>query len=99
MPTNTRIVSHYVYPLPWSLTQSDWAILAVALLFSGEENFGRYLDLYAHHTHYNNLKNLPRHISYVQYLDILSKVNDDGAIHGELSSQIKLTKDYERCAS
>ncbi|KAG8884070.1 hypothetical protein FRB97_005292 [Tulasnella sp. 331] len=67
----------------------------VALLFSGEESFGRYLDLYAHHSQYNNFKTLPRHVSYVQYLDALSKVLDEKTLHQELSSTIKLSKDYE----
>ncbi|KAG8949278.1 hypothetical protein FRC04_008880 [Tulasnella sp. 424] len=67
----------------------------VALLFSGEESFGRYLDLYQSHSAYNNLKNLPRHISYVQYLDILAKIKDDGVLHADLAQDIKLTKDFE----
>lgn len=72
------------------------ASLAVALLFSGEESFGRYLDLYQSHSAYNNLKNLPRHISYVQYLDILAKIKDDGVLHADLAQDIKLTKDFEK---
>ncbi|KAG9002045.1 hypothetical protein FRB94_004137 [Tulasnella sp. JGI-2019a] len=67
----------------------------VALLFSGEESFGRYLDLYAHHSQYNNFKTLPRHVSYVQYLDALSKIREEKTLHQELSSTIKLTKEYE----
>ncbi|KAG8986623.1 hypothetical protein FRB90_003876, partial [Tulasnella sp. 427] len=67
----------------------------VALLFSGEESFGRYLDLYLSHTAYNNLKNLPRHISYVQYLDLLAQVQKDSVLHRDLAQDIKLTKDYE----
>ncbi|KIO17790.1 hypothetical protein M407DRAFT_227443 [Tulasnella calospora MUT 4182] len=67
----------------------------VALLFSGEESFGRYLDLYQSHSAYNNLKNIPRHISYVQYLDLLAKIKDDGVLHADLAQDIKLSKDYE----
>ncbi|KAG8907011.1 hypothetical protein FRB99_005531 [Tulasnella sp. 403] len=67
----------------------------VSLLFSGEESFGRYLDLYTAHALYNNLKGLPRHVSYISYLDTLSKVKDDRVIHNELSTEIKLSKDYE----
>ena len=42
-------------------------------MFSGEESYGRYLDLNANHTQYNNLKGLPRHVPYIAYLDILAK--------------------------
>ncbi|KAJ3375134.1 Splicing factor 3A subunit 3 [Allomyces arbusculus] len=37
-------------------------------LFSGEELFGRFVDLHALHEQYVNLKDLPRH-SYLAYLD------------------------------
>lgn len=71
-------------------------MIAVALLFSGEENFGRYLDLYTSHTQYNNLKGLPRHVSYIQYLETLSSVGDHNVVHHELPQETKLAKDYER---
>jgi len=64
-------------------------------MFSGEEKYGRYLDLYANHSQYNNLKGLPRHVSYIQYLDILASVSDGGSVHTELSQTVKLSKDYE----
>ncbi len=81
-----------------NIAELNWSPVAVALLFSGEETFGRYLDLYTHHNAYNNLKGLPRHISYAQYLDLLASVQEDGVVHKELSSTIKAAKDYEKYA-
>ncbi|KAG8924369.1 hypothetical protein FRC02_010478 [Tulasnella sp. 418] len=67
----------------------------VALLFSGEESYGRYVDLYANHTQYNNLKNIPKHVSYIQYLDILASIKEGGMVHPEVSSTVRLSKEYE----
>lgn len=39
-------------------------------MFSGEEAYGRHLDLYQPHTMYLNLKGSSR-LSYVAYLDML----------------------------
>ncbi|KAI6163114.1 hypothetical protein EDD17DRAFT_1571259 [Pisolithus thermaeus] len=43
----------------------------IGLLFSGEEAYGKYVDLYTSHTAYNNLKNIAKRLSYLQYLDVL----------------------------
>ncbi|KAF9076928.1 hypothetical protein BDP27DRAFT_1312845 [Rhodocollybia butyracea] len=43
----------------------------ISLLFSGEEAYGKYLDLYANHTAYNNLKHIGKRPGYLQYLDLL----------------------------
>ncbi len=53
------------------VTTNAFVDLAISLLFSGEEGYGRYLDLYAHHTAYNNLKGLNKRLAYLQYLDVL----------------------------
>ncbi|KII94923.1 hypothetical protein PLICRDRAFT_47923 [Plicaturopsis crispa FD-325 SS-3] len=66
----------------------------ISLLFSGEEAYGKYLDLYANHTAYNNLKNLGRRPGYLQYLDLLLLAQTN-PVHQELSKDIKSTKDYE----
>jgi splicing factor 3A subunit 3 len=68
--------------------------LAVALLFSGEEAYGKYVDLYANHTAYNNLKNIGKRLGYLQYLDVLL-LAQNGSVHRELSKETRLTKDYE----
>ncbi|KZT72566.1 hypothetical protein DAEQUDRAFT_749309 [Daedalea quercina L-15889] len=66
----------------------------VALLFSGEEAYGKYLDLYANHTAYNNLKNLGKRLAYLQYLDVLLAAQS-GPVHSELPMECRLTRDYE----
>ncbi|KAF9268180.1 RNA splicing factor PRP9 [Marasmius fiardii PR-910] len=66
----------------------------ISLLFSGEEAYGRYLDLYAHHTTYNNLKNIGRRPGYLQYLDLLMG-SKDGPVHGELPKEVRFAKDFE----
>ncbi|KAH7930710.1 hypothetical protein BV22DRAFT_1000132 [Leucogyrophana mollusca] len=66
----------------------------VSLLFSGEEAYGKYLDLYANHTAYNNLKNIAKRLPYLQYLDVLLTTQSD-LLHKELSGETKRTKDYE----
>lgn len=68
--------------------------IAVGMLFSGEEAYGRYLDLYSNHTAYNNLKNIGRHLPYLQYLDVLM-LSESGVVHRELSKETRFTKDYE----
>lgn len=67
---------------------------AVALLFSGEEAYGRYLDLYANHTTYNNLKHIGKRLAYLQYLDALLAAQS-GPVHSELPIECRLTRDYE----
>ncbi|KAE9410051.1 hypothetical protein BT96DRAFT_464377 [Gymnopus androsaceus JB14] len=66
----------------------------ISLLFSGEEAYGKYLDLYANHTAYNNLKNIGKRPGYLQYLDLLSEAQN-GSVHSELSKEARFTKDYE----
>jgi splicing factor 3A subunit 3 len=63
-------------------------------LFSGEEGYGKYLDLYANHTAYNNLKNIGKRPGYLQYLDLLLAAQD-GPIHQDLSKETRFTKDFE----
>ncbi|KAG6337239.1 hypothetical protein ID866_1869 [Astraeus odoratus] len=66
----------------------------IGLMFSGEEAYGKYLDLYASHTSYNNLKNIAKRLSYLQYLDVLLAV-PEGKLHGELPKETLRTKEYE----
>ncbi|THV08334.1 hypothetical protein K435DRAFT_958918 [Dendrothele bispora CBS 962.96] len=66
----------------------------VSLLFSGEEAYGKYLDLYANHVAYTNLKNIGKRPGYLQYLDFLLN-SQSGPLHGELSKEMRFTKDYE----
>ncbi|KAI0065833.1 RNA splicing factor PRP9 [Artomyces pyxidatus] len=63
-------------------------------LFSGEESYGKYLDLYSNHSSYNNLKNIGKRVGYLQYLDILMLAQSD-PVHSELSKDVRLTRDYE----
>ena len=69
---------------------------AISLLFSGEESYGRYLDLYANHSMYNNLRHLPKRLSYLQYLDLLLAAQD-GPVHRDLPHETRMTKDFEAC--
>jgi len=66
----------------------------ISLLFSGEEAYGKYLDLYANHTAYNNLKNIGKRPGYLQYLDLLL-ASQDGPVNQDLSKETRFTKDYE----
>ncbi|PCH41459.1 hypothetical protein WOLCODRAFT_163111 [Wolfiporia cocos MD-104 SS10] len=66
----------------------------VALLFSGEEAYGKYLDLYTNHTTYNNLKNIGKRLGYLQYLDVLLAAQS-GTVHSELHKECRLSRDYE----
>lgn len=43
--------------------------MEIDTMFSGEEGYGRYLDLMAHHEQYLNLPGAKR-INYIQYLDV-----------------------------
>jgi len=76
--------------------EEEWGVEQdpIALLFSGEEAFGKYLDLYANQTQYNNLKHIDKHLSYLHYLDVLSSAKD-GGLHSELPKVAKMTKEYE----
>ncbi|KAG9099637.1 hypothetical protein FS749_000770 [Ceratobasidium sp. UAMH 11750] len=68
-------------------------------LFSGEESFGRYVDLNANHTEYNNLKGLgKRFLPYLQYLTILAEVGAPdaaGQLGAELNEKTRFSKEYE----
>ncbi|EEB94720.1 hypothetical protein MPER_06422, partial [Moniliophthora perniciosa FA553] len=67
---------------------------SISLLFSGEEAYGKYLDLYAHHVAYTNLKNIGKRPGYLQYLDLLiGSLNDP--VHQELPKEARFTKDFE----
>jgi splicing factor 3A subunit 3 len=66
---------------------------AVANIFSGEEVYGRYLDLHANHTTFNNLKNVGKRLGYLQYLDALL-VADKGLIHGDTPKEARFSRDY-----
>ncbi|KAJ3478632.1 hypothetical protein NLI96_g9625 [Meripilus lineatus] len=66
----------------------------IALMFSGEEQYGKYLDLYANHTAYNNLKNIGKRLPYLQYLDVLLAAQSTN-VHSELSKDCRLSRDYE----
>ncbi|KAG2013816.1 RNA splicing factor PRP9 [Coprinopsis cinerea AmutBmut pab1-1] len=66
----------------------------IALLFSGEESYGRYLDLYNNHTAYNNLKGLGKRASYLQYLDLLNAAQN-AQVHSDLTKETRFSKDYE----
>ncbi|KAI0265788.1 RNA splicing factor PRP9 [Gloeopeniophorella convolvens] len=66
----------------------------VANMFSGEEVYGKYLDLYSNHTVYNNLKNVGKRIGYLQYLDLLM-LAEKGPVHAELSKDTRFSRDYE----
>ena len=70
--------------------------IAISLLFSGEEAYGRYLDLYANHSMYNNLRHLPKRVSYLQYLDLLL-ASQDGPVHRDLPQDTRITKEFEAC--
>ncbi|KAF8351610.1 hypothetical protein F5887DRAFT_1094502 [Amanita rubescens] len=66
----------------------------VSLLFSGEESYGKYLDLYAQHTAYCNLKNIGKRPGYLQYLDILMNAQNT-PLHSDLSRETRTTKEFE----
>lgn len=68
--------------------------LAISLLFSGEEAYGRYFDLYAHHTAYTNLKNIGKPPTYLRYLDILASA-EYGLLHQELPKETRNSKEYD----
>ncbi|PFH51384.1 hypothetical protein AMATHDRAFT_142586 [Amanita thiersii Skay4041] len=66
----------------------------ISLLFSGEEVYGKYLDLYASHRVYCNLKNIGKRPGYLQYLDILMTANK-APLHADLSREVRTTKEFE----
>ncbi|TFK43682.1 hypothetical protein BDQ12DRAFT_643299 [Crucibulum laeve] len=66
----------------------------ISLLFSGEEAYGKYMDLYANHTAYTNLKNIGKRPGYLQYLDLLLSAQN-APVHSDLSKETRFTKDFE----
>ncbi|MEN2499637.1 MAG: Splicing factor 3A subunit 3, partial [Marteilia pararefringens] len=44
--------------------------------FTGEEGYGRYLDLSMLHIQYNNLPSLPKKLTYVKYLEEFNKFSE-----------------------
>ncbi|KAI0306834.1 hypothetical protein B0F90DRAFT_1682728 [Multifurca ochricompacta] len=66
----------------------------VANMFSGEEMYGKYLDLHANHTAYNNLKNIGKRTGYLQYLDVLL-LTEQGLIHEDMPKETRFSHDYE----
>lgn len=63
-------------------------------MFSGEEAYGRYLDLHSNYIAYTNLKHLRRRPTYLQYLDLLLAVSQT-PVHTELPMEARQTKEYE----
>ena len=74
------------------------SFVALSVMFSGEEAFGRYVDLYAQHTAYSNLKHLRKRPTYLQYLDTLISVTQL-PLHVELTMETKQSKEYESSVS
>ncbi|KAJ7930002.1 hypothetical protein B0H13DRAFT_1859154 [Mycena leptocephala] len=66
----------------------------ISLLFSGEEAYGKYVDLYANHTAFNNLKNIGKRPGYLQYLDLLL-LAQSGPVHRDLGKETRFSKDFE----
>ena len=87
-----KTVSVSLKSLP--LLKTSFAI-AIALLFSGEETYGRYLDLHTNHTAYNNIKHIKKRISYLQYLDVLALAEHD-LVHQEIPKEARTSKEYEK---
>jgi splicing factor 3A subunit 3 len=67
-------------------------------MFSGEEVYGKYLDLYANHTTFNNMKSIGKRIGYLQYLDALL-LAESGLIHMDIPKETRLSRDYETCVT
>ena len=88
MPFNVNLLDILNIPL------SPISLVAIALLFSGEEAYGKYLDLYVNHTAYNNLKNIGKRPGYLQYLDLLLAAQSN-PVHSELPKETRFTKDFE----
>ncbi|KAJ7682573.1 hypothetical protein DFH06DRAFT_298366 [Mycena polygramma] len=66
----------------------------ISLLFSGEEAYGKYVDLYANHTAFCNLKNIGKRPGYLQYLDLLL-LAQSGPVHRDLGKDTRFSKDFE----
>lgn len=61
--------------------------IVISSLFSGEEAYGKYLDLHLAHEQYVNLKGIPKRLNYLQYLDEYEQVE-------ELPIQVKRQASY-----
>lgn len=61
---------------------------ALEAIFSGEETYGKYIDLLTHHQAYLNLKNV-RRLDYLQYLQEFDNFNS-------IPKDTKLCKAYEK---
>ncbi|KAF7332253.1 RNA splicing factor PRP9 [Mycena kentingensis (nom. inval.)] len=66
----------------------------ISLLFSGEEAYGKYVDLYTNHVAFTNLKNIGKRPGYLQYLDVLLEA-ENNLVHHQLSKEIRFSKDFE----
>ncbi|KAJ7228452.1 hypothetical protein GGX14DRAFT_612933 [Mycena pura] len=66
----------------------------ISLLFSGEEAYGKYVDLYANHTAFTNLRNIGKRPGYLQYLDLLL-LAESGLVHRDLTKEMRFSKDYQ----
>jgi len=76
---------------PLSTLASTEKKSAISLMFSGEEAYGKYCDLYANHVAYTNLKGIGKRPGYLQYLDLLlESPSNEG-----LSKETRLSKEYE----
>ncbi len=71
-----------------------YSALAISLMFSGEEAYGKYVDLYANHVEYTNIKNIGKRPGYLQYLDLLIDA-PFGVIHQDLAKDVRASKQYE----
>ncbi|TFK71772.1 hypothetical protein BDN72DRAFT_408415 [Pluteus cervinus] len=67
---------------------------SISLMFSGEEAYGKYVDLYANHVEYTNIKNIGKRPGYLQYLDLLIDA-PFGVIHQDLPKDVRASKQYE----
>ena len=45
---------------------------------------------------YNNLRHLPKRLSYLQYLDLLL-ASQNSAVHRDLPQETRMTKEFEVC--
>lgn len=63
-------------------------------MFSGEEAYGKYCDLYANHAAYTNLKNIGKRPGYLQYLDLLLAAQN-APVHADLPKETRFSKEYE----
>jgi splicing factor 3A subunit 3 len=63
-------------------------------MFSGEEAYGKYCDLYVNHIAYTNLKGIDKRPAYLQYLDLLLP-EEDTLVHQDLPKDTRLSRQYE----